>query len=147
MESRLGSATRDPDLLRRVTDAACLVHAAIRHVAFDNLVTQQREHTPADEQWPSVAVPIDARSATRIVRRLLRLRAELADLFEVQPIVAQKQDCGGVFKQMTKSGASGAADRQTQHARVCTVGFVEETVTAQLTLRSAFADVVVGYFR
>src|SRR5713101_9707468 len=103
-------ATRDPDLLRRVTDAARLAHAAIRHVAFHNFVAKQRKHAPAQKERPRVPVPIDTRSAARIVGRFLRLRAEFANLFKMERVVAQKQDRGRLFKEVTIAGAYGDTD-------------------------------------
>ena len=115
-EPKLLLATGNGDSLRRVIDAARLLQSAVSEIAFDDFVTEQREHAPANEQRPRVAVPIDARCAAGIVRRFFRLSGKLAGFGEVQRVVTQKKDRRRLFKQVTITRPAGQAYRQTKHA-------------------------------
>src|SRR5262249_43086134 len=64
----------------RVIHAAEFLHPTVVEFAFDDLVTQQREHSAAQEQWSRIAVPIDARCATLIVDCSFRLRPQFTNL-------------------------------------------------------------------
>src|SRR5882672_10486382 len=91
---------------RRIVDAAQLVHPAVVQHAFDEFITKQREHAPAHEDRPRIAIPIYARSATTIVDSSCGIGGQLAGFLEMQPVVTQKEDRCGRFKQMTVAGAS-----------------------------------------
>jgi hypothetical protein len=61
-----------------VVDPPEFMHASVVDRAFDDLVTQQRKHSAAQEQRSRVSIPINARRTALIVNRSLRLRTELA---------------------------------------------------------------------
>src|SRR6185503_19372456 len=77
---------------RRVVDAAQFFHATVVDRAFGDLVTEQGKHSPAQEQRSRVAIPVDARCTTVIVRSVFRSRAELADFAKLQRVVAQDKN-------------------------------------------------------
>ena len=109
-------------------------HAAVVDCALDDLVTEQRKQSPAQEQRTRVAVPVDARCAALIVDRFLSLRAKLADFTKLQRVVSQEEDRRRRFEEMLITRASGNTDWQTECSGVVAVRFVEETVTSQFAL-------------
>ncbi|MEP6820624.1 MAG: hypothetical protein ABJA18_13900, partial [bacterium] len=52
-------AARDLKVLRRVVDAAQLAHPALVKCAFNDFITQQREHTAVNKQRARVAIPVN----------------------------------------------------------------------------------------
>lgn len=52
---------------RRVVDPPHFLDAVAADGAFDDLVSQQREHPVPDEQRPGVAVPVNTRGAAAVV--------------------------------------------------------------------------------
>src|SRR5260370_14858993 len=95
------------------------------------------------KQGLGVAVPVHARGATSIILCAAWLRLECSHLLKMQGIISQKENRRRSLEQVAIARAGGHADRQAKHSRVSRVGFVEESVAAQLALRRAFADVLI----
>src|SRR5689334_6104546 len=87
-------------LSRPVVHTPHFMHLPIVEPALDDLVAEQRKHPPAEKQRPRIPIPIKTRRPAPIVDRLLRLRSELTDFAELQRIISQKYDRGGVVKQL-----------------------------------------------
>src|SRR6266404_3921055 len=124
------TASRDLRPWRRIANPARLSHAAVFQTSFDDLVAEQRQHSPAHEQRTRVAVPIDAGSATTIVDCLGRFGGQLSEFFEVQRLVTQKQNRRRTLEQMLVTRTAGHADWQTEYAGIRAVRFVEEPLAA-----------------
>src|SRR2546425_11838769 len=89
---------RNRDALWRIVNSSQFAHAAFFEITFHDLVSQQRQHATAHEDRSRVAIPIDARSAARIVDGFFRLRAEFSYLFKVQGLIAQEKNRRGTLK-------------------------------------------------
>src|SRR5258708_19436705 len=63
-------ATRDLRPLRRIANPARLSHAAVFQTSFDDLIPEQRQHSPAHEQRTKLAAPIDAARPPNILASL-----------------------------------------------------------------------------
>ena len=128
---------------RRITDPAQFAHAAIIESTFDDFISEQCQHSSAHEKRPRVSIPVYARSATPIVHCRFRSGGEFTDFLEMQRIVVQEQDCRRRIKQMAITGTARYAYRQAECAGVWSVRLVKEAMTAQFTLRRAFARVAI----
>src|SRR5215213_7068414 len=83
-----------------VADAARFVEAAAVERAFDQLVAEEGEDAAAEEEGAGVAVPVNAGGAAAVVGGRLGARGQLADLGQVQRLVAEEEDGGRVLEQV-----------------------------------------------
>ena len=84
-------------------------------LSLDDLVTHQREDPAADEERPRVAVPIDARSTTRIVAVAGgRASLERSQFTQQQTAIAQKKQGRRLGAELADAGLAASDDRQAE---------------------------------
>src|SRR5215203_3839421 len=75
------------------------------------------------------------------------MRRQFAEPFKVQRRVAQKQDGSRALEEVFVTWTSRKADWESDSSRIVVVRLVEETVTAQLTLRGILSCVTTRHLR
>src|SRR5262249_31795471 len=107
---------------------------AVLHFAFDQFVTEQREHAIADEERTRVAVPVDARSNAIIRPHRLIVRAELPGLLETRAGIADEHDRGGILEQLRVLLINQRTHRKAEQSAALPCGLVEKGMSARLAL-------------